>query len=450
LSSIGCEYWTIKLPNTNRDNETAHAVVVTNVSSSQPVEVSIFDSEGRPVDVFGWETTIGPGEQRVFEFDPSAINRTNIEPIIPDPDYISGTVIGNSGAFRLVSSHPTIMHQYNPFRPNFSSDASLLLPVDALGSEYRSMSWLETWQQFGPNRSGFTTILAVEAGQTEVTLVPSTDIEGGVNKITNEPIPSFGPGQETRFTLSQGEFLNLETNTLTDATGTLITGDKSILVFGGHRCGGIPNPSTPFCDHLEEQLQPLRTWGNHHIISAFFLRTEADQQMVRILAHNDRTLVQTDPPQNGASSFRLDAGQYVDIQTAQDFEVITTEPVLIGQYIRGVGTVGEGNLGDPAMLMAVPSVQWRTNYDILVPVNYQADFLNIIATEDAEVSIDGQPISGWRPVADGSYKVAIVEVEDGTHKLTSETEFAVVSYGYGDDVSYAFPGGMNLRTIERQ
>jgi hypothetical protein len=59
-------------------------------------------------------------------------------------------------------------------------------------------------------------------------------------------------------TLNRGQTYQTHSNpSPSDLTGTLITSDQPISVFGGHRAN-IPQGHT-FCDHLVEQLPPVET-----------------------------------------------------------------------------------------------------------------------------------------------------------------------------------------------
>ena len=55
-----------------------------------------------------------------------------------------------------------------------------------------------------------------------------------------------------------------------DLTGTIITSDKPIGVFGGHEAAVS---GTQCCaDHIEQQLFPVATWGKTYIATKSFPR----------------------------------------------------------------------------------------------------------------------------------------------------------------------------------
>jgi hypothetical protein len=56
-------------------------------------------------------------------------------------DYASPGTCLSSNAFRITSSAPIVVYQFNVFKNAFSNDASLLLPTPALGKYYRVLGW---------------------------------------------------------------------------------------------------------------------------------------------------------------------------------------------------------------------------------------------------------------------------------------------------------------------
>ena len=104
-------------------------------------------------------------------------------------------------------------------------------------------------------------------------------------------------------------------------------------------------------------------------------------------------------------------------------------------------------MGDPAFILAVPVVQWQSEFVVLTPDSYKTDYINIVAPDGADVSVDGVavPSSAWLPVGATAFRVFRAAVADGVHEISATTPVSVVVYGYDDDVSYGYPGAVGLK-----
>ena len=133
-------------------------------------------------------------------------------------------------SFRIKASAPITVHQFNPLNAEnvYSNDASLLLPSNVAGKEFLAMSWHQRQASMLTGNiplRGFVTIIAVEKGDTQVTVTAPVDIEPGTNV---ELLPAQVP---RTYKLTYGQVLNLETGgglSGPDLTGTYIKANKRI------------------------------------------------------------------------------------------------------------------------------------------------------------------------------------------------------------------------------
>jgi hypothetical protein len=297
---------------------------------------------------------------------------------------------------------------------------------------------------------GFYAITASEDATT-VTLTPS---DSGVWTYAGGGVAMDGTGQVM---LDAGDVLQVFTRAApgtpsdSDLTGTLVEADAPIQVIGGHKCTNVPQ-NIQYCDRLEESIPPLEAVAKEYIVTAPLIPTGGNQpkaEMVRITATEDNTMLTYDPPQMGAPAMITDAGDWVELaQTTASFEVSSDKKILVSQYMLGQNA--GGNSGDPAMTMTVATEQYRDEYLVHAPTNYEYSYANITAPAGANITLDGNPVGGFVAIGNtghGVARVALSNAGDGNHFVTGDQKFGITVYGYGQYTSYWYPGGMNLDII---
>ena len=230
-----------------------------------------------------------------------------------------------------------------------------------------------------------------------------------------------------------------------DLTGSVIAADAPVAVFAGHMCTFMPHDAWA-CDHLEEMMFPTETWGSLMVMTAPVHPSGAGvaDALYRIVALDDGTTLDFTPAAI-TSSPTLNAGEYHQFRTNQDFTVDGSSKIYVVQTLLGEDELGAGS-GDPAMGSGIPRSQFRDNYDFLTPDTYTTNHINVVAITGSEVLLDGAPVTGWSPIFAAGFDVARVTVSPGSHHIesTDGSRFGITSYGYASYTSYLFPGGMNF------
>ncbi|MGB0591545.1 MAG: hypothetical protein ACPGU1_17870 [Myxococcota bacterium] len=418
----------------------------------------------------------------VAEVEPGATYAFSL-PMIPELVESEHSVLVSGAAYEVTSTVPVAAYQYNPLHfedaaqefYSFTNDASLLLPEHALGTSYMAMSW-PTWGKIIAWTAGFVTLTAV-SDDTEVTFTAAATTlpnpEGELGLEAGESLTLIlNRGDVLQFqgwTQNESFFqLNAETCPApdfnydglvscqalnTDLTGSTLTSSAPLAVFSGHDCLRIPY-DTEACDHVEEMLLPTDAWGQEFLFGAP-QRPDIDATAsaeYRVVALEDNTTVGVTPA-GIAGPFLLNAGEVVsfttdaDLRISADKRVQVMQALLSAQGLNPPAVVDDGvSLGDPAMGTGVPQRQAKAAYVFQVPATYQSNWANVVRFIDAEVLLDGEPLSGFSQIANTPYEVARISLSPGTHQITSSggTSFTIMNYGYAPFTSYLYPGGMKI------
>jgi len=428
LSYIGCDYYpTITLQHefiVPPDN--VFAVAVSN-ASDEAVAV-----------------TVTRGDVVVSEVDVAPAGVTLIElPWIDELVHAAGpTAIVESGAYRLRSDRPVTVYQYNPLAADVSNDASLLLPSNTWADRYLVAAWpsFVFKQAYHP---GFYAVVASH-DDTTVTLAPSAT--GGVVQ-AGAGVHADGTGVVV---LDRGDVLQVLSGPGGDVTGTRVTADRPIQVFGGHKCTDLPF-GVAACDHLEESMVPLAALAREYVVvpPVHALDATLDKgQIVRVIASEDATTLSFTPDQPVAKTLAL-AGDFVELPVSTaEYVVRADRKILVAQYM--VGQAGGYGPSDPSMFLALPPEQWRQDYLVHAPTSWIANYVDLITEAGAEVALDGVPVAGWTAIAGTDYvfiHAPLAGDGDGNHRITADRGVSVSVYGVQNSGSYWYPGGLDLDVI---
>jgi Ca2+-binding RTX toxin-like protein len=315
---------------------------------------------------------------------------------------------------------------YGLNRIQFTTDAYLGLPADVLGTEHIVLGY----------GTGQSSQLAVAASQdaTTVTITPSVNGAGGRTAGTPYDI-----------TLNRGDAYQLRAAAPPqDLTGSLISSDKPVSVYGGNQCANIPNSGTGFCDYVVEQIPPNNTWGTSFLTVPLKTRTAGDT--FRILAAEDGTDVSI----NGAAVATLNRGQFHEQQISGQSTISSNKPVLVAQYSNG--TQFDGVTSDPFEMLIPPTEQFLDRYTVTTPASgFAANFINLVASDSdtANIAIDGTPVGAgaFAPIGSSGFSGSQNDVALGSHTLTGTRPFGAYQYGFDRDDSYGYPGGQSFAPI---
>ena len=440
-SSLGCDFWAVDMTNVPPRDAYVFGVALSNPSDDVAVTVQIFDRNGGTEQKIA-EGVIAPRQVEVFSLSGTSNGDKGFYP--GDAGFL-GTGIAKGRAFRIQSDLPIVATQFNPLggAKAFTTDASLLLPTHALGKEYYHLAWEKGLG------AGSSMVIVATADNTSVTIRSTVNTAAGQNGM-----PALVAGADVTLPLLKKYDYIQVSAAGQDLSASKISSSAPVAVFGGHSCGQVPSTDIDFCDHLEEQIFPIDTWGSHYVAARSPPR--ANEPMVwRVVASKNGTDLKFDPPVSiGASYDDLGAGKLVQFTSNDDFDLTSNHPVLVAGYMYGCKATKLADCpGDPSMVLAVPVEQWLTDYVFLVDVSYTNNNAKLVRAKGQQVSIGclGE-VTDWTPVT-ATYESAVVSFnggggcEPGTNTATGTSPFSIMVVGESASTSYAYPGGLALKPI---
>ncbi len=321
---------------------------------------------------------------------------------------------------------------------SFTSDAYLGLPDGMLGTNYIVLAYPNVITGV-PELNGSEFAIVATEDNTAVTIKPRVTTGG------------HAAGVPFTVPMNRGttyQLINTD-NAPNDLTGTVISADKPIGVFSGHRSANIPRADRFFSDTVVEQLLPTADWGTNFV--AMPLATRIGGDTYRIVAAEANTSVRL----NGNVIATLNGGEVYEQIVMGPAHVTSDKGILVAQFANSSDFDSVAK-SDPFMVLVPPTNLFLDEYLVFSMTNgFASHYLNIVVSSmTAAIILDGNPISqsSFSQIpsagpASGFYG-AQVSVTPGKHLLTTPSpvsqRFGVIVYGFGEYVSYGYPAGMGF------
>ena len=379
-----------------------------------------------------------------------------------------------AGQYNMYGLHITATENISVYvilSSQHSMDASNILPLTALGTEYYTQDYWSKVKSDFADAVGLTTILGTENG-TQVTIIPN-----------GNTFDNHASGVPYTIQLNQGQTYYLVTQKGEQLAGTHITAKdgKKIAVYCGVPITNIPT-GIAARDCLFEQVMPVEYWGTQFVVTRSL---EKNGNLIGITAtQNGRTEIKVDGYtqayinegetyyimlQGASDPNGKNAGEKpIDLVLTQDAAYIETScPCAVFNYDTGnsyKGSSGDeivNGQGDPSSVWVSPIQQKinRITFGTCYTSKTEDHFLNIV-TETATCNqtkltalygatqLDKTSLLTWIPVPGNSkYSYTRAKIGDSSTKnysvfrLENPRGFIATVYGNGEDESYAYSAG---------
>lgn len=492
--SAGCSFWTLPPDDAKYGAGSCFAAMIAN-TWDRPVSITA-DWGGDPLDVSKSIYTVSragtdepvytrldgplsPGQvalvflaQAELLYDPQAptcpkgtVPAVNVDPIR------HGTA--RTKAFHIKTDTPVAAYSIFPYggAESYYPTATLLLPVTSWDKSYIAVSPARFGESDVSSLDRRTLQIIADEDGTSVSMRPTTPIGEG------EGVDPGVPGQLVTWNLAKGEVLQITQST--NASGSPITSNKPVGIFGGSPCTFLPSDKA-YCDLTQQQIAPFAQWGTSYALVPYRPRIEAVtggvvREMVpwSFVGAADGTVLTYDPAKPPGAPETLQAGQIANFITDALVTVKSQDskhPFHASVYMTGSTYGGGGGgrtLGDPDFVNVVPSDQFLDRYVFFTDFTYPETALTIVRRRAPggfmPVKLDcGGDVTGFAPLGEsGEYEYAWVRLTTGfipqklakgecgygRHAAQSEGTFSVTVWGWGKDASYGYAGGMGSRPI---
>jgi hypothetical protein len=399
------------------------AIAQVQLTSDVPTSVVIQYPVNSPI--FSQTVNVNPGQVKTVTLPGSTHS-----------GWAAGRVLNN--AVRISATKEVVAYLVN--RGQYSSDAGMGLPIDALGTSYIVTTYRGSQVHSG-DRSQFLVLAPFDS--TTVTITPTAAMQippPGVNAPPNVPL-------QVKLSRGQG-FRGQAVSSTADLTGTSIESNRPIAVINGNVCTNIPT-TVSFCDHVFEVAHPLRSWGTSALVTN--LPNRPGGSIYRIVASVDGTQVYRD----GVLQATLNRGKFLETGLLTGSHLFTANhPIAVVQFMTGFSSPGAID-GDPAMVNIVPPDQYLESYTFSTVGGgqFQSHFLTLIAPDAVvgSVVLDGTPIAPARfsAIAGTGFSSVLLPLTEGTHTTSSPKPHGITVEGFSFMDSYIYPGGARLEAINQ-
>lgn len=377
--------------------------------------------------------------------------------VLADP-AVDKTGIGN--AFQIRTSAPVVAYDIYPYggAASFVSSATLLVPTPSWGTNFIAVDAYQSDPNLAPyNGQPFIQIVASQ-DNTSVTISPTVPIVGGPGVI------GTGQGQPATYTLNRGQYVQFLQND--ELSGSPISADKPISVWGGSACMNIPVGSYA-CDSAHQQLLPVSALGREYLGVRYRDRAAGmpENTPYTLVGAVDGTALTYEPSVPPGAPTTLASGQTVEFSTGAEFVVRSQDsdhPFYMSLHMTGA-QLADGDAGDPEYVTVIPPEQYLPEYLFLTDPTYRNTHL-VFTRQKAvdgfrDVTLDCLgTVTGWAPVGTaGQFEFARVDLtlngapvgncNTGVHTAESTAPFGLTVWGWDTTCSYAYPAGMSVQPI---
>ena len=371
--------------------------------------------------------------------------------------------IKTNAAIHVVSQDPVVVYAHIIFSAR--SGSSLILPTNVWGKEYIVPSYANASAGNTGNQGYGEFNIMASLPNTVVEITPQITSRNGV-RTAGVPyqITLANPGDVYQLQFPQGQ----------DMSGTLIKSIASgsstcqpIAVVSATTWTALNCSSVSGGDNLYQQLFPVGSWGKEFFTTPLKKTGAANDHnvdVIRVYVKDPTTVVQK--TENGIVTTLggLNIGNYYEYSSEYPTNILADKPIQVMEYVKTQGCNAPGSpatQSDPEMI-ALSSVEQTIN-DITVYSSIQANvpggnsnvtthYINVTmkTANIGTFKINGAtPGASFTPIPGTvySYLKQSIPTSAPVSRLTADSGFSAVAYGFGNVESYGYNAGTSVKDL---
>ncbi|XP_055995396.1 fibrillin-1-like isoform X2 [Ostrea edulis] len=318
----------------------------------------------------------------------------------------------------------------------FTSDSTLILPIDRLGTKYI----VPSTEPHNSRISDYNSQIAFAAAKDRTRVTVTLKLKSGQS--IEYQGKRYRDGGEIIVTLNKYQTFELAHNG--DLTGTMIFANNPVAVFSGNRCNKLNRYG--YCSHLVEQIPPVESLDDVYVVPPHVDRSGTQ---IRVVAAHGGSTTFSYTVDKSKSTKTIGTYQNFDIKVTgkQTVVVEAKQQVLVLSFALAAF---RSSHGDPYMTM-VPGVnQYVHQYHIAVPQGFEQNYLVMIVQKSSRSSLllDNDSISSANVASESTVNVkgtdyvvlTVKNVKSGGHRVETKdkSRFGLMVYGHSHDDGYGF------------
>lgn len=405
------EYILMFLPN-YRTNPSKYEFIVTSTAATAPVKI---DSKGS------------------FSFVSHSVINNTLSYVFSRSVTSIPNIIEAQG-ITINSTKPISVYAFSYLSSTGSAEGYRAIPLNALGYEYKAISFLPSNYNSDNDRSMIGIVTSKPSTNFSITLASTTTI-GSRSYAAGETYINIIPKKLGTFSIESKN----------DLSGSLIRSDAPIGVISGNKCNPYGGGG---CNHMVEYIPPIKDWGRTFVIPPIMSGNYFSFNLVPAKNNTNVTLTSETGSRN---TYNVNTKKTFQNQLNDKIHVLEADaPILVSLY--SADTHGK------SFMTLVPSIdQFSNNYIVATPKYSSFDnYLTIIVNSkfSDQILYDNQTLGNLNikpklltTVFGVKWYVFTMSVNGTSHSIkhpSASVKFGLIQYGFRYGQAYAFPVGMEL------